>query len=163
MGSLISGPPADFNGRSAVYHSTPDYEAACVYARFKVNVGVSHAEVRIVRIAVPNRMISAAMPLVMTFPSDEWKQTIWLSRRSQKLQDKALIAKGKTLLIGDAATGVPKTYCKLESWEHVTQQHVLRLDDGSKMCQYVFGDEFAEQIEENCAGSTTILDYHRKG
>lgn len=64
---------------------------------------------------------------------------------------------GQTLLIGHTTRGTANKYEALKSWTEISESNLITLSDGSRMSQYVFGRELAQQINEHCADKTTIV------
>lgn len=156
---VVSSPPGDFNGWSKRYYFTTDFLGAQHYARYVKDIADANG-ICIVRISVPNTILEAQSPYILRFPSDEFKKTIFYSRRGESLKGKVDTVLEQTLLIGDTTKGTSKTYETLKNWTDISESHLIKLPDGQKMSQHVFSEELAEQINMHCADKTTLVSEH---
>ncbi|KAF4466354.1 hypothetical protein FALBO_6803 [Fusarium albosuccineum] len=144
--ALLSPPPSDFSGTRSLFYFTPDFKVAeyyAAYAKRRANV----ESVVIVRIAIPDDAIwgmEEGEIQRVYWPSREWKELVWYSRRQQRLPSTLRKYRDATLVIGTISKKPERVYHRLKSWEGVSESHVLKVDrehSTRKAVQFVFSGE----------------------
>ncbi|KAG9833576.1 hypothetical protein KCU98_g12276, partial [Aureobasidium melanogenum] len=158
--SLVSSPPTDFNGWSKAYYWTPEMQGAIFYMKYCRAIN-HHAGACLVRLSVPNHIIEKEPAYILRFPSEDFKKTVFFSRSGQSLKKKVDIVLQHRLLIGDTTKGNSDVFNKLSKWEEVGEQHLVKLPDGSRMTQYVFDDDVADEINKHCANKVHLVKENR--
>ena len=164
MNAIVSAAPTDFHP----FLPRLDFGLSRSVAAGYVNYMKHRADlsaVSIIAINVPNALISAFNPYVLTFSTpkkfDEWREVIFYSRRGNMKFPRHLGSlQNQKLMIGPIAKSINKTFQRLKGPEEITMQHVLQLPNGEHATQYVFAVniEVVGQLEESCRGQVTI--YH---
>jgi hypothetical protein len=129
IAKLLSTPPADFSSREQDFYFTPSYQVAERYALYAKRRATCESVV-IVRFCIKNAAIEAlgdAEIQHVYWPSDEWKQLIWYCRRREALPASLVKYRKATLVIGTIARKPSHAYHQLESWEHISGNHVLMM------------------------------------
>lgn len=152
---IISSPPSDFHGRTALYYFSATSEGAQHYARYqKPKAGL--AGICVISLTIPKHVISSASPFVMQHHSDLWKKTVWFSRNGKPLKGNVDEVIGKELLVGAPSTGTLAAWSRIPHWSNVSNSNVVFLEDGTVMVQYVFGETFEAKVLEHCQGALTL-------
>ncbi|KAF6841820.1 hypothetical protein CMUS01_03423 [Colletotrichum musicola] len=153
---LSSRTPSDFSGGESLFYFTSDYKVAeyhAAYAKRRIGAG----RVSIISMAIPNavleQMQSTGELVHLFWPSDEWKETVWLSRRHRPsrldLDDQAKLA------IGTTARRPNGAYHQMRSFDEVTEDYVFKADhmnpDAAPSVQYVFRFDNENFLEEHAA------------
>ncbi|KFA48240.1 hypothetical protein S40293_07375 [Stachybotrys chartarum IBT 40293] len=166
--TLLSNPPSDFSGRGAMFYFTPNFEVAQYYAAYAKRRAGSESVV-IITIAIPNRVIQAmdAPELQRIYwPSPEWKELVWSSRNQNNLRGSLRRSRKATLIIGNIARKPNLSYHRLDSWEQISEDYVLKVDGANgQACaiQFVFtgeeeGDDF---LKEHLSDRTKVFLFTR--
>lgn len=149
ISNQLCEPATDFFGRIKAQYWTPDVHGAQVYADY-AKKHATPAGVCLIRIEVPLSLIKQQPKMLLEYPNENWKRTIWFSRQGNKIEPKDLqreILK-KSLLIGDIASGINSKYCGMSDWKQVTERCILKGKDGKKVTQFVFGHVQDDDIED---------------
>jgi hypothetical protein len=166
IGVLLSLPPTDFN-RGVAFYFTPDYEVAEVYAAFAKR-RTNCESVVIVCFRLRNAAIEALQEPDLQrlyWPSHEWKQLVWYCRRIKPLLSHLRKYRNSVLIIGTVASKPALAYHKLDSWELVSEEHVLRVGrngEGRLAVQYVVSGEqegWDFLLENGARDSMTLFPY----
>ncbi|KAK4032093.1 hypothetical protein C8A01DRAFT_20795 [Parachaetomium inaequale] len=141
---LLSTPPADFSSRWQDFYFTPSYQVAeryAIYAKRRVTC----ESVVIVCFCIKNAAVDAlgdAEIQRVYWPSGEWKQLIWYCQRNEALPSSLIKYRKATLVIGTISRKPSHAYHQLESWEHISGNHVLMVGAAGQEqlagVQYVF-------------------------
>ena len=144
---LRSGPHGDFNASKEVLYFTPSVEGSMMYAGY-VKRRAGNGGACLLRLALPNEVLDYAKPCSLRFPSDEFKQTVWMSRRGESLCGVLDGVHGAQLLVGDTCKAAEESITRLEGWASVDERNLLRLSDGSRMTQYMFDVDWFDRIPD---------------
>lgn len=163
---LVGRTPNDFHAHQSAYSFTPDDQVAEDYAAYAKRRSRCESAA-VVAIAVPSAAIKALEggPEIqrLFWPSPEWKELVWRSRRKQRLQSAhSHLRKYRQamLTIGSMARRPNAAYMKLASWEAITDEYVLRVGGpgGPMAVQLVFsGDDCDEWLMDH--GARTLKAY----
>jgi len=81
----------------------------------------------------------------LRYPSPQWKQLIWRSKRAATLPEPLRKYRDALLLVGTTTKGAEQTYLDMQDWQEIDQRFVLGIkgpDDRKKEAvQYVFSDD----------------------
>ncbi|KAK3111075.1 hypothetical protein LTR53_014022 [Teratosphaeriaceae sp. CCFEE 6253] len=163
---LLSPAPSDFCGRTQVYAFTPDLDAAQHAARFAQ--ALCHpAGVCLVRIEVPAKLWADTPRLELRWPSREWQQVVFCSRRSDPVTPKDLQRRylAAQLLIGDTTTGSSGQYGKMREAADVNDECLLTLPPVDRpVTQFGFGHGTSDDFEEaiNGLAHKITIRHHEK-
>lgn len=142
--ALVSAAPGDFNGSNSMFYFTPDYKVAEYYAAYAKR-RVECESVVIVAITIADAAIEALeSPEIqrLYWPSSEWKELVWLSRRKKAASRRLSKYAQAMLIIGNIAKCANLAYHRLETWEAVGEKHLLKVNgpEGSVAVQYAFSN-----------------------
>lgn len=160
---LASQPPSDFSGTRRLNYFTPDIDVAESYAAYAKRRAGREAVVMIT-VHIPKKVIlDMKEPDVfrLHYPSPEWKQLVWYSRRIRP-RPKTLRKYGDEgiLIIGTISTGANRMYDDMKSWEEIDEHCLLRVGQlGKDMSeQYCFiAEDGIDFLEEH--GNFTVFCY----
>jgi hypothetical protein len=143
--ALATQPPSDFSGTRTMYYFTPDYKVAECYAAYAKRRGKCESVV-IISISIPNAAIERLESTEIQrlyWPSPEWKELVWLSRRSNPVPRHLRKYRQAMLVIGNTAKCPDVMYGKLDTWEAVREKHLLKVNGPAVFgaVQYVFSGE----------------------
>ncbi|TID00170.1 hypothetical protein CH35J_005326 [Colletotrichum higginsianum] len=148
---LQSSPPGDFSGNQSRYYFSPDYKVAEYYAAYAKRRN-SVSAVCIVSLAIPNAALEQMQSTELVriyWPSEEWKETVWLSRRRQLLPSRLAMVSQATVVIGTIAKRPDEAYHRIQSFNEITENYILKADRLNPSVQFVFhyrrGKDFLEQ------------------
>ncbi|KXJ89493.1 hypothetical protein Micbo1qcDRAFT_206428 [Microdochium bolleyi] len=146
---LLTRPPPDFGGVRSLFYFTDDLHVAehhAAYAKRRANGG----PICIVAVTIPRTQITQLFKeddeekqpraYSLCYPSPQWEQVVWRSKRSQPISKPLRKYRDAVLLVGTAATGATDAYQAMDHWEEVDERCVLR-PQGSEATQYVFSAE----------------------
>ncbi|KAF4122088.1 hypothetical protein GMORB2_7681 [Geosmithia morbida] len=157
-----SFPPTDFTGTRRFFYFATDYSTAEYYASFAKRRPEGGAVV-ILHVTIPNceiKRLGDSEKLRVTWPSDEWKQLIWGSRRGGKPRSQLTKYQDATLIIGTMSRKPKFRYEELGSWEEITEEYVFMSgrvrDDRTRtpLTQYAFSSDAGEYFLEEHAEIT---------
>lgn len=135
-----SMPPTDFSGLRSVHYWTPDLELAQKYAGYAKKLA-EPSSVCLIRIEVPMKLLKEHKPKLLRFPDENFKRLVYFSRNGEDVQPKDLqreIMK-HGLLVGDTVTGINRAYNRMQNWTDIGEKHLLKLESGEPVTQFVFG------------------------
>lgn len=155
--NLLSRPPTDFGGKGSVYYFTPSIEGAAMYAQY-VKKAYSPAGVCLVRLILPNKVIEKSKPCLLHYPSDKFKECLWLSRRGESLEKHPDVHKAP-LIIAHTSKGISHEFARMKDCHQVSERNLVHFKDRSLMCQYVMSNGFldSENISD-CESRISIWD-----
>lgn len=153
---IIVRPPTDFSGQKAMWYFTPQVEGAQFYLRYLDEIA-NHLGVCLVRIEVPNSILEARDRMGLYYPSNEFKQVVFFSRRGYALEGRVAdnIAASRDF-IGHTSRCSHKAYGQMQSWEEIDENNMVVLPGAAPggrpiyMIQYVFGNDTADLITQQC-------------
>jgi hypothetical protein len=152
FGCLTSTPRSDFSGRHADLYFAVDGEVAEHYACYVKRRSTCNAVV-IIHITIPNSVIESLSPddiQIFYGPSAEWKSLVFYSRLGLKLPSELRKYQLAKLVIGPICGKPNLVFANMRSPDEVTEQMVLKTQDGRKAVQYVFkGDDGETLLEES--------------
>lgn len=166
---ILTTPPSDFGGTQSLFYFTNDRNVAEYYAAYAKR-RVNCESVVMIVLTIPQKKIdelhnegesetnsnNIMRAYRLYYPSPQWKQLVWRSKRSQPLPRPLRKYRDALLLVGSTSKGATNAYQDMEHWENVDGNCVLRLagPDGrmKDAVQYVFsGEEEGHQflVEQN--------------
>lgn len=144
----MSPPPSDFSRFKKLYYFSPDYKVAQYYAAYAKRRFNSSGQVVIICIRITNAAIEGLSPpdiQKIFWPSNEWKELVWRCRTEKTLPSYLRKYHQAILIIGTASQKPNGVYHAMNSWEEITERHLLRAGDvgsGNGDIQYAFsGDD----------------------
>jgi hypothetical protein len=164
LGALASGFPSDFSGFSSLFCFSPDYRVAEYHAAYaKTRAGVE--SVVIICLSIPDAAIERLVApdiLHVHWPSDEWKELVWRSRRALDILPRLQKYREATLIVGTVSRGPDSCYRRMSSWQEVSEVCLLKVGCQREIgpcLQYVFStsDKGFRFLTEN--GVLTIRQY----
>ncbi|KAJ9193586.1 hypothetical protein DTO164E3_7842 [Paecilomyces variotii] len=166
ISTLLSSAPSDLSGTRSLFYFTPDHHVAeyhAAYAKRRANC----ESIVIVCLRIPNAAIeslSASDVQCIYWPSNEWKELIWLCRTVKSLPLHLRKYRQAILVIGTVSRKPDSVYHAMNSWQQVTETCLFRVGPpGQKnlTIQYVFsGEEDGCQfLIENGARNMKIFPY----
>lgn len=166
LASLLSHTPSDFSADQSRYCFTPDYRVAEYHAAY-IKRRIGTAAVCIVSLAIPNaaleQMQSAGELVRLSWPSDEWKETLWLSRRRQLLPSHLERVDEAALVVGTAARRPNAAYHQLRSFDEVTEDHVFKAEhmnpDADPSVQFVFHYKSIDFLKKHAAQTMRVTPF----
>ena len=160
---IYDDPPTDFRGGAGyIVYFALEKAMAERYAKYiKHMVGVERT--CILEMEIPNSLITQMEPVVLRY-GDAWKKILWASRRSEKYPKPLSHFQGKPLYIGDTCHSHTKTIANMSSWQNMTRDNLLTIDEQVKGAdgkwttirkagtQFAFfGDDMQETLEKKCS------------
>lgn len=163
---IISSAPSDFSGKRGRYYFTDNRNVAEYYASYAKRRGNCES-VCMIAVTIPRDQIEALFRASnadtngddaaqklraydLRYPSPQWKQLVWRSKRATTLPTPLQKYCEALLLVGTTTKGDQKVFLEMDHWEMIDQRCVLSIrgPDGRKKeaVQYVFSDE--EEADE---------------
>ena len=149
MSCLVSPPETDFC-RDRAYYFAVDRDVAVYYANYAKR-RESVASVVIVQMAIPDSAIESLPDterLHVRWPSPEWKELVFRSRRGDPYPAQLRKYTAATLIIGSVAGKPDRVFRRLDSPGQITESMVLRNKAGCHAMQYVWPRETGEEFME---------------
>jgi hypothetical protein len=117
-------------------------ETAQMYASYLKRRDSGCHEFVVIRLCIPDaafQNLDSTQLVHVHFPSDDWKKLVWHCRTSRSSNDFDRFDKA-SVIVGNVACKSDQTFRELESWEDVSEEHVLGLEShgGQAEVQYAF-------------------------
>ncbi|KAK0715474.1 hypothetical protein B0H67DRAFT_537883 [Lasiosphaeris hirsuta] len=136
---LVSLPQTDFC-RGPAFYFVVDRDIAVYYANYAKR-RANYSSAVLVRIAIPNPAIegmSSTERLTVYWPSEEWKELVFRSRRFNPYPSHLRKYKQATLIIGSIAGKPTPLFVNMDSPSQITEPMVLKNAAGQHAVQYVW-------------------------
>ncbi|KAL8377569.1 hypothetical protein RB595_008312 [Gaeumannomyces hyphopodioides] len=156
IGALLSSAPSCFSATRRLFYFAADYKVAehyAAYAKRRANC----ESVVMVCMSLPKEAIdNMEEPELqrLFWPTPQWKQLVWRSMTGKSLPKPLRKYRNALLVIGTISNGAKRTFENLQSWEDMTEDHILRVGPPGQRnlaVQYVFSgeEEGQEFLEDN--------------
>jgi hypothetical protein len=142
MGELQATRPGDFNSTKNAVYMAINFEVAQKYAFWCKKRDPSSA-VSVLRMEIPNAAIEGLSDeerLRIYWPSQEWKQLVWICRRRQPLRNQIAKYARATLVIGTICAKPNDLIANLASSNNITQSMIFP-EGGGDAVQFTFIDD----------------------
>ncbi|KAL6886376.1 hypothetical protein HDV57DRAFT_508543 [Trichoderma longibrachiatum] len=153
IAALATNTPTDFCGRGLSWSFTVERDVAVLDSHW-AKARSSLSSMVIVHATIPistMQGLSEQQELQRVhWPSEEWKRLVFVSRKGLKFPPELRRFEEAPLIIGTAASKSDKAYGLMDSHDEVTEDMVLKTEDGRPVVQCVFlGDDGEDLLSDN--------------